>query len=104
VVELKQGTFKPEYKGQMELYLRWLAKHETEPGEEMPLGIILCAGKNTEQIELLELGSAGIHVAEYLTVLPPPEVLREKLHQSIETARIRLELRAGEINEEEERK
>jgi YhcG PDDEXK nuclease domain len=65
VVELKQGSFKPEYKGQMELYLRWLAKHETEPGEESPMGKILCAGKNTEQIELLELGSAGIHVAEY---------------------------------------
>lgn len=91
VVELKQGSFKPEYKGQMELYLRWLAKHETEAGEESPLGIILCAGKNTEQIELLELGSAGIHVAEYLTVLPPPAVLREKLHRAIETARMRIE-------------
>jgi hypothetical protein len=85
----------------MELCLRWLAKHETEPGEETPLGIILCAGKNTEQIELLELGTSGIHVAEYLTVLPPPEILRQKLHQSIETARNRLELRAGENNEEE---
>jgi predicted nuclease of restriction endonuclease-like (RecB) superfamily len=91
VVELKQGSFKPEYKGQMELYLRWLAKHETEPGEQSPMGIILCAGKNTEQIELLELGSAGIHVAEYLTVLPPPAVLREKLHRAIETARMRIE-------------
>jgi len=82
-VELKQGSFKPEYKGQMELYLRWLARYETEAGEEMPLGIILCAGKNTEQIELLELGAVGIHVAEYLTVLPPPEILREKLHQAL---------------------
>jgi predicted nuclease of restriction endonuclease-like (RecB) superfamily len=91
VVELKQGSFKPEYKGQMELYLRWLAKNETEPGEQSPMGIILCAGKNTEQIELLELGSAGIHVAEYLTVLPPPAVLREKLHRAIETARMRIE-------------
>jgi predicted nuclease of restriction endonuclease-like (RecB) superfamily len=100
-VELKQGSFKPDYKGQMELYLRWLAKYETEPGEEMPLGIILCAGKNTEQIELLELGAAGIHVAEYLTVLPPPEILREKLHQAIETARLRLESRAGDDNREE---
>ncbi len=91
VVELKQGSFKPEYKGQMELYLRWLAKNETEPDEQSPMGIILCAGKNTEQIELLELGSAGIHVAEYLTVLPPPAVLREKLHRAIETARMRIE-------------
>jgi hypothetical protein len=92
-VELKQGAFKPEYKGQMELYLRWLAKYETEQGEETPLGIILCAGKNTEQIELLELGSSGIHVAEYLTVLPPAEVLRAELHNAIENARMRLEIR-----------
>jgi len=91
VVELKQGNFKPEYKGKMELLLRWLAKNESEAGEQSPMGIILCAGKNTEQIELLELGAAGIHVAEYLTVLPPPEVLREKLHRAIETARMRIE-------------
>jgi hypothetical protein len=51
VVELKQGSFKPEYKGQMELYLRWLALHEREPEEKLPLGIILYAGRNTEQIE-----------------------------------------------------
>jgi len=93
VVELKQGSFKPEYKGQMELYLRWLAQYEREPDENMPLGIILCAGKNTEQIELLELGAAGIHVAEYLTVLPPPEVLRAKLHDAIVSARTRIDAR-----------
>jgi hypothetical protein len=96
VVELKQGSFKPEYKGQMELYLRWLAQNEREPEENLPLGIILCAGKNTEQIELLELGTVGIHVAEYLTVLPPPEVLREKLHKAIETARAPIEARTDD--------
>jgi predicted nuclease of restriction endonuclease-like (RecB) superfamily len=101
VVELKQGSFKPEYKGQMELYLRWLAQHEREPEENLPLGIILCAGKNTEQIELLELGTAGIHVAEYLTVLPPPEVLREKLHKAIESARARIEARENDGAPEE---
>jgi predicted nuclease of restriction endonuclease-like (RecB) superfamily len=96
IVELKQGNFKPEYKGQMELYLRWLAKHETETGENPPLGIILCAGKNSEQIELLELDGAGIHVAEYLTVLPPPAVLHKKLHDAIATARARIEAKGGE--------
>jgi predicted nuclease of restriction endonuclease-like (RecB) superfamily len=96
VVELKQGRFKPEYKGQMELYLRWLAQHELEAGESAPLGIILCAGKNTEQMELLELGSAGIHVAEYLTILPPPEVMYAKLHEAIETARARIEAKPRE--------
>jgi len=92
-VELKHGNFKPEYKGQMELYLRWLAKYETEADENPPLGIVLCAGKNSEQIELLELDGAGIHVAQYLTVLPPPHVLQRKLHEAIETARGRIELR-----------
>ena len=97
VVELKQGSFKLEYKGQMELYFRWLAQNEREPEENLPLGIILCAGKNTEQIELLELGAAGIHVAEYLTVLPPPDVLRVKLHEATEMARTRIQSREEEI-------
>jgi predicted nuclease of restriction endonuclease-like (RecB) superfamily len=96
VVELKQGNFKPEYKGQMELYLRWLAKNEKETGENPPLGIILCAGKNSEQIELLELDGAGIHVAEYLTVLPPPDVLHKKLHEAITTAQARIEAKGSE--------
>ena len=70
-LDLKLGDFTPGDKGQMELYLRWLDKHERQPGEDPPLGIILCAGKKREQIELLELDKAGIHVAEYLTELPP---------------------------------
>jgi len=92
-IELKLGEFKAEYKGQMELYLRWLAKHEQEPGEAPPLGIILCSGKKQEQIELLELDASGIHVAEYLTTLPPREVLQAKLHEAIARSRARLENR-----------
>jgi predicted nuclease of restriction endonuclease-like (RecB) superfamily len=72
-IDLKLGDFKPEYKGQMELYLRWLDKHERRQGEESPMGLILCAGKKREQIELLELGRSGIHVVqeyfEFLAVL-----------------------------------
>ena len=98
-IELKLGDFKAEYKGQMELYLRWLAKHEQQPGEESPLGLILCAGKKEEQIELLELGQSGIHVAEYLTVLPPRALLQEKLHAAIETSRARLETKEAQAKE-----
>jgi predicted nuclease of restriction endonuclease-like (RecB) superfamily len=89
-IDLKLGSFEAGYKGQMELYLRWLAKHEQEPDEKPPLGIILCAGKKQEQIELLELDKSGIHVAEYLTVLPPKELLQAKLQQAIVDARHRL--------------
>lgn len=95
-VELKLDKFRPAHLGQMELYLRWLDKHERRPGEAGPLGIILCAGKKQEQIELLELGRSGIHVAEYLTVLPPREVLRQKLHEAIALSRQRLENKEAE--------
>ena len=92
-VELKIGEFKAAHKGQRELYLRWLDKHEREPEEASPLGIILCTGKKREQIELLELDKSGIHVAEYLTSLPPRAVLGEKLQQATERARLQIEQR-----------
>lgn len=95
-IDLKLGDFKAEYKGQMELYLRWLDKHERRAGEGEPLGIILCAGKKQELIELLELGRSGIHVAEYLTELPPKEVLQAKLQTAIQHSRWRLENREAE--------
>ena len=95
-IELKVGDFKPEYKGQMELYLRWLDKHERQPSEESPIGLILCTGKNHECIELLELDKAGIHVAEYLTALPSKEALRQQLQQASKRARRRLEEEAHE--------
>ncbi len=94
-LELKLGEFRAEYKGQMELYLRWLAKYEQEPSENAPFGIILCAGTKQEQIELLELGQAGIHVAEYLTALPPREVLEAKFHAAIRKSRERIENRGA---------
>ncbi|MGJ7613180.1 MULTISPECIES: PDDEXK nuclease domain-containing protein [unclassified Variovorax] len=92
-IELKLGEFRAEYKGQMELYLRWLARHDQEPGDAPPIGIILCTGKKQEQIELLELDKSGIHVAEYLTVLPPREVFERKIHEAMRSARVRLESR-----------
>ena len=90
-IELKLGKFKAAYKGQMELYLRWLEKYEKEPCEETPLGLILCAGKTSEHIELLQLDKSGIKVAEYMTELPKRELLEQKLHKAVELARKRLE-------------
>lgn len=94
-IELKLGEFRAEYKGQMELYLRWLTKHDQEPGDLPPLGIILCTGKKREQIELLELDKSGIHVAEYLTVLPPRELFEQKIHEAMVQARLRISQKAS---------
>ena len=87
VIELKLGKFKHEYKSQLELYLRWLDKYEKQDGENTPLGLLLCAEKEEEIIELLELDKSGIHVATYLTELPPKELLKLKLIESIKTAK-----------------
>jgi predicted nuclease of restriction endonuclease-like (RecB) superfamily len=86
-IELKLDRFKSAYKGQMELYLRWLEKYEQQHGEESPIGLILCAGKSSEHVELLQLEQSGIRVAEYLTELPPRELLEKKLHEVIRRAR-----------------
>ena len=90
-IDLKLGRFKAAYKGQMELYLRWLDKYERKEGEESPIGLILCAEKSQEQIELLELNKGHIRVSEYLTQLPPKEVFASKLHKAIELARLKKE-------------
>jgi predicted nuclease of restriction endonuclease-like (RecB) superfamily len=86
-IELKIGEFDPAYKGQMEWYLKWLDKNERKPWEKKPLGIILCAYRDEEDIAYLELGKSGIHVAQYFTGLPPKAVLEEKLRQAINVAR-----------------
>lgn len=94
-IELKVGDFKAAYKGQMELYLRWLDREEREPDELSPLGIILCTGKKSEQIELLELDKSGIHVAEYLTALPSREVLAARLQLAAARAKQEIDQRAN---------
>lgn len=99
LIELKLDKFRPEYKGQVELYLRWLDKHERMTGEESPLGLILCAEKTAETIELLELDKSGIHVAQYLTEMPPKEILEQKLHEAIARARLTLEQRRVDTDE-----
>jgi predicted nuclease of restriction endonuclease-like (RecB) superfamily len=93
-VELKVGDFEASDKGQMELYLNWLKRYERENDEEEPLGMILCAGKTEEHVELLELQKSGIHLASYLTKLLPRKQLEKKLHEAVKLARQRLRERA----------
>jgi len=81
-IDLKTDRFKPKYKGQMEMYLKWLDRYERKEGEETPIGLILCAEASREQIELLEMDKAGIAVAEFWTNLPPKSEF-EKLIKNI---------------------
>ncbi|MEI8174137.1 MAG: PDDEXK nuclease domain-containing protein [Deltaproteobacteria bacterium] len=98
-IDLKIGEFDAAFKGQMELYLAWLEKYESVEGENPPIGLILCAGKNPEHVELLQLHRSNIKVADYFTVLPPKAVLLDKLHKAIAIAQNRLYGGRGESDE-----
>lgn len=87
-IDLKLGKFKPAYKGQMELYLRWLERYEMQPDEEKPIGLLLCSEGNSEHIELLMLNETDIKVAQYLTELPDKQWFANKLHRALELAKI----------------
>jgi predicted nuclease of restriction endonuclease-like (RecB) superfamily len=95
-IELKLGKFKPAYKGQMELYLRWLEKHEKQPHENSPIGLMLCAKGNQEQIQLLQLDKENIKVAEYITQTIPTELLQQKLTQFV--AKAQQQIQANEAD------
>jgi hypothetical protein len=89
-VELKIGKFKPSYKAQMELYLKWLDRYERRENENTPIGLILCTTASREQIELLEMDKTGIAVAEYWTELPPKSEFERKIKEILHEAQERL--------------
>lgn len=94
MIDLKLRKFRPQDKGQIELYLRWLEKYEMVEGENTPIGLILCSAKSDEHIELLMLDQGNIRVAQYLTDLPPIDVLQAKFHAAIEKAKRRQKQRS----------
>lgn len=98
-IDLKIDSFKAAYKGQMELYLRWLEKYERVEGENAPIGLILCAGKNDEHVELMHLEESNIRVAEYMTMLPDKKVLEQKLQKAIAYARERIAIQEQAISD-----
>jgi predicted nuclease of restriction endonuclease-like (RecB) superfamily len=90
-IELKIGKFEAAFKGQMDLYLKWLNRYERQDGEKEPVGLILCAETNKEQVELLEMHKDGIVVAEYWTEMPPKKELERKLHQLLIEAKEKID-------------
>jgi predicted nuclease of restriction endonuclease-like (RecB) superfamily len=92
-VELKIGAFIPRDEGQMRFYLKWLNRYERREGENEPIGLILCTRADRSQVELMDLDSSGIAVAEYWTNLPPKALLEEKIRAILHEARERLQRR-----------
>ncbi len=74
-IELKIGSFKPEYVGKMNMYLSLLDKLEKAENENQSIGIILCADKDHLDVEIaLQDINKPIGVAEYQLLLPKDEL------------------------------
>jgi predicted nuclease of restriction endonuclease-like (RecB) superfamily len=87
-IELKAGSFQPEYAGKMNFYLNLLDAHVREEGENPSLGIILCADRDSLVVEYALRGiPKPIGVAEYRLTKRLPRSLRGKLPEARELER-----------------
>lgn len=87
VFELKIGEFKPEYVGKMNFYLEALDREVKKENENPSVGIILCASKNDEVVEVaLSRSLSSTMVAEYNLKLIDKKLLQKKLKEYIELA------------------
>ena len=86
-VELKLGDSRPPTRGRWSSTSDGWRSTRRSPAKKTPMGLILCADKGDEQVELLQLDKSGIRVASYLTDLPPRQLLQRKLHEAMIEAR-----------------
>lgn len=87
--ELKIGEFKPEYVGQINLYLEALDREVKKENENPSVGIILCASKDDEVVEFaLSRRLSPTMVAEYNLKLIDKKLLQKKLKEYIELAKL----------------
>lgn len=79
-LELKVGAFLPEYVGKMQFYLTALDRHAKGPGENPPIGIIVCKTKNKTVVEYaLADAKKPIGIATYKMTTKLPEALKKEL-------------------------
>ena len=87
--ELKIGEFKPEYVGQINLYLEALDREVKKENENPSVGIILCASKDDEVVEFaLSRSLSPTMVAEYNLKLIDKKLLQKRLKEYIELAKL----------------
>ena len=83
VIDLKVGKFSYVDAGQMHMYLNYAKEHWMKPGENPPIGLILCAGKGTAEAHYaLEGLSNKVLAAEYQTVLPDEKLLTDEIERT----------------------
>ena len=85
IIDLKRGKFTHADAGQMHMYLNYACEHWTHPDENPPVGLILCALKNSALAKYALHGLPNkVLAAEYKTVLPDEKLIAEELRRTRE--------------------
>ena len=96
IIDLKAGRFSYADAGQMHLYLNYAKEHWTMPGENPPVGLILCAEKGAAEAHYaLDNLPNKVLAAEYQTVLPDEQLIADALQRSRQELEDRRRLRGG---------
>ena len=82
LVDLKVDEFRHEHLGQLNTYVEYYRRHEMTGGDQPPVGILLCTGKNHALVEYALAGMDNrLFVSKYQLVLPKPEELQRYLDE-----------------------
>ena len=96
-IDLKIGKFTHADAGQMNLYLNYLRERMMEPGENEPVGLILCSAKDDAVVHYAMGGiKAKVFASQYLTALPDPETLRQEIVATQHALAARAAMKTGQ--------
>jgi predicted nuclease of restriction endonuclease-like (RecB) superfamily len=97
VIDLKVGKFSYADAGQMHMYLNYARQHWMKPGENPPIGLILCSSQGSNEAHYtLEGLSNKVLTAEYRTALPDEKRLAEELDRTRRELEARRIARGGD--------
>jgi len=99
VIDLKRGKFTHADAGQMHMYLNYAREHWTHPDENPPVGLILCALKNSALAKYALQGLPNkVLAAEYKTVLPDEKLIAQELEKTRKLLEQRRKISAKDVN------
>ncbi len=100
IIDLKVGRFSYAHAGQMHLYLNYASEHWMKPGENPPVGLILCAEKGAAEAHYaLDNLPNKVLAAEYQTILPKEKLIAEELERSRRELEVRASVKARHRDE-----
>jgi hypothetical protein len=84
LMELKIDEFRHEHLGQLNTYVTWYRKHMMKPGDNPPVGLLLCTARDKAVVEYAMAAiDNGLFVSQYKLELPNPKKLERFLARKL---------------------